>query len=738
MSKRAVSAVIAAVLIILITIAAISILWAFVFPIMKNITTVNKPVSLEIVQEGYTAWDPINRLAEIQVKRGSDSAKLEGFDFVFVLDGNSFVHEIRREIQLNSKGIYYFNFSNIEGNLQMVKLVPVFDGNRRGDVVSILMVSSVSTVPLHGGTYINPKTGEKTGGVSDPTYPGDPTDPSDPKDPDDCDECTSKGCKDGDTRFFCGEANDGDSCLDKIEIDCGADEICKGGECEVAVTTPECEDEICNEGENCSNCPADCGACPIGALIYVDPANGNDSGDGSLNSPYNTLSKAINASTPRTTIYLKNGDYENLYIQINNSDRNSWDDKIVIKPMPGHDPDINSMNIYSSMNAFVEFTDLTVKQKTNNSYYAVRIARSSHIMFQNSKIEGYWPPTWEERIYVTDDGIIIEKNCSYITIYNNDVSAGSHAITVEQPYNTINLSHNYVHKIAQSFIRFPSTNNEGPAIIEYNRLEDYQGHPVHGGSGLSLRTDNLIIRGNVIKAWGGSGAMTFYQPGTSYSSVPGGYKNMLIENNVIYGSSVTRGVEHYHIHSNYTFRNNTYISNLNKEYYKSSRYRYINGVGISLQADAPGNEVEISNNLVIGGMGINPNVFAAGGIEKNNLYWYLTVGEFQSAPYGDGSLLVSNSYKGYTVPFYGNYFEIAYNFFVGGDNFENAFNLSGGSLPEPEVFSPMITSIVCNGTLGPKGVPFAGALPCVCTNNAQCAQVFGTSSTCNTATRKCV
>ena len=51
MKKRAVSAVVATVLIILITIAAISILWAFVFPMVKNITALNIPVSLKLFRK---------------------------------------------------------------------------------------------------------------------------------------------------------------------------------------------------------------------------------------------------------------------------------------------------------------------------------------------------------------------------------------------------------------------------------------------------------------------------------------------------------------------------------------------------------------------------------------------------------------------------------------------------------------------------------------------------------------
>ncbi len=61
-------------------------------------------------------------------------------------------------------------------------------------------------------------------------------------------------------------------------------------------------------------------------------------------------------------------------------------------------------------------------------------------------------------------------------------------------------------------------------------------------------------------------------------------------------------------------------------------------------------------------------------------------------------------------------------------------------------FHPLINSVVCNGgylygkrliTSSVKGTPSAGALPCVCTQNSQCVEVYGTGSTCNLQTKKC-
>lgn len=65
-----------------------------------------------------------------------------------------------------------------------------------------------------------------------------------------------------------------------------------------------------------------------------------------------------------------------------------------------------------------------------------------------------------------------------------------------------------------------------------------------------------------------------------------------------------------------------------------------------------------------------------------------------------------------------------------GNNFQNVFvNYSTGD------FRPIMTSAACDGSINPPGVA-VGKLPCACTNNSQCVQVFG-SGTCNLATGRC-
>jgi hypothetical protein len=107
---------------------------------IEEIYEFEEHVNLEIVQEGYTAWDPLNKLAEIQVKRGSDNADIIGFDFIFVMsNGESLIHKSRQDIRLNSKQVYYFNFSGISsGELTSVKIYPVYEQEKKGSVTSIL------------------------------------------------------------------------------------------------------------------------------------------------------------------------------------------------------------------------------------------------------------------------------------------------------------------------------------------------------------------------------------------------------------------------------------------------------------------------------------------------------------------------------------------------------------------------------------------------------------------------
>lgn len=86
MQKGAVSAVIATVLIVLITISLVSVLWFFVVPIVKDSLASKEAneVGLSIeTGEGYTVWDESTGMLSVQVKRDIGDEDLTGIKFYF-------------------------------------------------------------------------------------------------------------------------------------------------------------------------------------------------------------------------------------------------------------------------------------------------------------------------------------------------------------------------------------------------------------------------------------------------------------------------------------------------------------------------------------------------------------------------------------------------------------------------------------------------------------------------------
>ena len=138
--KKGISAIVATVLTVLITVVGIGIIWVAILPMVRdNLVSVNTDVDLQIVSKGgYTLWDSANRLVSVQVKRGTDKADLIGFDLIFSLDGNSVRHYVGDVLDTNSMKVYYINLSGYPGELMSISIAPVFLGGLEGGVTSRL------------------------------------------------------------------------------------------------------------------------------------------------------------------------------------------------------------------------------------------------------------------------------------------------------------------------------------------------------------------------------------------------------------------------------------------------------------------------------------------------------------------------------------------------------------------------------------------------------------------------
>jgi flagellin-like protein len=131
--KKGISAVVATVLIILITVAAVTMVWAFIIPMIKNsISTTNFDTDLSIVSSGgYTAFDNASSRLCVQVKRGADNSNVNAVQFNVVSKGNSYTQTVIPAPSTNQQKTYCFNASGIR-SIESVRVAPVFtEGNTK-------------------------------------------------------------------------------------------------------------------------------------------------------------------------------------------------------------------------------------------------------------------------------------------------------------------------------------------------------------------------------------------------------------------------------------------------------------------------------------------------------------------------------------------------------------------------------------------------------------------------------
>lgn len=162
MNKRGVSAIVATVLIVLVTVAGVTILWTVVIPFL-NIGSEFSAERVDIVtSEGYTVYDERGYVA-IQVKRAAapQDSKLQKVQLVLSFNGTSISHIVDAP-KPNENRIYCFNLSEYSDKPQTVKAAPTFvRGNswRQGVVTS--------DVKLSEGTLVNLESCEVIFGYGD-------------------------------------------------------------------------------------------------------------------------------------------------------------------------------------------------------------------------------------------------------------------------------------------------------------------------------------------------------------------------------------------------------------------------------------------------------------------------------------------------------------------------------------------------------------------------------------------
>jgi flagellin-like protein len=144
-NKKGVSAVVATVLIIMITVAAVGLVWAVVIPMIKDnlgVSSSCKDIDISIdTSGGYTCYDSAQKIVSVQVKRGSGEVGVRGVNFLLSSGGNSYSENLSYNFAQNEYHTFYVSAKTL-GAIDGVSLAPV---SSTGKVCgSISLASSLS------------------------------------------------------------------------------------------------------------------------------------------------------------------------------------------------------------------------------------------------------------------------------------------------------------------------------------------------------------------------------------------------------------------------------------------------------------------------------------------------------------------------------------------------------------------------------------------------------------------
>jgi len=314
------------------------------------------------------------------------------------------------------------------------------------------------------------------------------------------------------------------------------------------------------------------------AVYYVDPAGGNDSAGGSASNPWRTINKAKSSVSPGDIVNLMPGNYGTVTFTSNDR-RGTSNNYITYRNDPGSSPySARFTRIFFSGNTdfYIAVEGFDV-ENTGSDDACIKVENGSYVDIIDCKAHGRQGgagPSYANIFTRGADHVLIE-GCE---IYYS----GHYAVQMESS-DSITVRKCHVHDIISSGLRTGGGQNY---VIEYNVIHDQrvEWDPSVHGSGISIHSHDTVIRGNIIYNFGNTRPIRFYQDWAG----PGGYRDMLVENNLVYKTSDFTGTqwwtEFIDVGPNCVIRNNTFIDD----------------VTITFASNADGSGLAIYNNIVTG------------------------------------------------------------------------------------------------------------------------------------------
>ena len=138
--KKGISAIVATVLIILITVAAVTIIWAAIIPMISNqldkgTICLDAVSQIQLVDAGYTCKDSTGDNVSLQIKHGASAFVLEDIQVLISAGGTTTSFDLTNASTTittpmvlpgsNEEKTYVINTTTVSGTIDSVSIAPV-------------------------------------------------------------------------------------------------------------------------------------------------------------------------------------------------------------------------------------------------------------------------------------------------------------------------------------------------------------------------------------------------------------------------------------------------------------------------------------------------------------------------------------------------------------------------------------------------------------------------------------
>ena len=305
------------------------------------------------------------------------------------------------------------------------------------------------------------------------------------------------------------------------------------------------------------------------AIFYIDPINGSDAGNGSAASPWQSIQKTLDLPEARAkaaaggeiTFILKGGNYGvfNLTSAAGRPKAAAAGTWTTYQAAPGEEPVFEGMRfVFDELTPLcMKFDGIHVRTPKGNAKAAkaaldgfssgpIHLDYVSNVEYLNGKFIG--PGQSPD----SPDGAYVMHSRN-LRFENNEVRDVDRGLLFAYCSDGVVLG-NHIHRLGGTGVKYAMGNSN--FLIERNHIHNSMtGGGIHS-SAISIRSGDVIIRGNIMHdGFASSGMMTYNEDNGTYFS----FKNVTIENNLMYDIANTYVMRLYNLVSNIVIRNNTFI-----------------------------------------------------------------------------------------------------------------------------------------------------------------------------------